>query len=100
MKLKEIKQYWIKEVSEILAKTGESIKETSIVKVYDASGERGMRLKLWLVGENEKGDKKYYYYTYITKKNELKKYNGSVYANTHKDFEEDTKDYKCLGKIS
>ena len=99
MKLKEIKQYWIKEINEILAQAGDSIKETSIAKAYDASGERGMDLKLWLIGESNNSDEKYYYYMYITKKHEVKKYNGSVYANTQKDFEEDTKDYKYLGRI-
>ena len=36
---------------------------------------------------------------YITKKNEIKKYNGSVYANVRCDFEEDTKNYKYLGRV-
>lgn len=100
MKLTELKQDWIKEINEVLAQAGDSIKETSVAKVYDASGERGMKLKLWLIGESNNNDKKYYYYMYITKKCEVKKYNGSIYINFQKDFEEDIKDYKYLGRIS
>jgi hypothetical protein len=100
MQLKELKQDWIQEINGVLAQAGDSIKETSIAKVYDASGERGMKLKLWLIGESNNSDKKYYYYMYITKKCEVKKYNGSIFANMQKDFEEDTKDYKYLGHIS
>lgn len=99
MTIKEVKQYWIKEINEVLTKVGDSIKETSIMKVYDASKERGMSNKLWLIGEANSGET-YYYYAYITKKNELKKYNGSVYANNQNDFEEDIKDYKYLGRVS
>ena len=98
MTIKEVKQYWIQEINENLKEINISIKETSIMKVYDASKERNMYRKLWLVGEANNG-KTYYYYMYITKKNELKKYNGSIYSNNQKDFEEDTKDYKYLGKV-
>lgn len=99
MKIKEIRPYWIKEVNEVLAKKGDAIKETSIMKVYDASKERSMSLKLWLIGETNSG-KTYYYYMYITKKNEMRKYNGTIYANAQKTFEEDIKDYKYLGRVS
>jgi hypothetical protein len=37
---------------------------------------------------------------YITKKNEMRKYNGTIYANAQKTFEEDIKDYKYLGRVS
>ena len=40
-----------------------------------------------------------FFYAYITKKNEIKKYNGSIYVNCRSDFEEDTKNYKCLGRV-
>ena len=33
------------------------------------------------------------------KKNEIKKYNGTIYANVKSDFEEDIKDYKYLGLV-
>ena len=98
MTIKEVKQNWIKEINDGLKKKNMSIKETSIMKVYDASKERGMSRKLWLIGDCEDG-KTFYYYMYITKKNELKKYNGSIYANVRSDFEEDIKDYKYLGKV-
>lgn len=98
MTIKEVKQNWIQEINEVLKKIGVSIKETSVMKVYDASKERGMYRKLWLLGDCEDG-KTLYYYMYITKKNELRKYNGSIYANVRSDFEEDIKDYKYLGKV-
>lgn len=98
MSIKEVKQYWIKEINEGLVKLNTKIKEDSIMKVYDASSERGMSRKLWLIAECDDGRTRYYY-MYITKKNELRKYNGSIYANGQKDFEEDTKDYKYLGKV-
>jgi hypothetical protein len=98
MTIKEVKQYWIQEINKELKNIGKSIKETSTMKVYDASKERGMSRKLWLIGEANDSET-YYYYMYITKKNELRKYYGSVYANNQNDFEEDIKDYKYLGKV-
>lgn len=98
MTIKEVKQNWIQEINEVLKGKDVSIKETSIMKVYDASKERGMSRKLWLIGEASNGET-YYYYMYITKKNELRKYYGTVYINTQHDFEEDIKDYKYLGKV-
>lgn len=99
MTIREVKQWWINEINDGLKRIGMSIKDSSIMKVYDASKERGMDKKLWLIGECEDG-KVFYYYMYITKKNEIKKYNGSVCANTKHDFEEDVKDYKYLGRVS
>ena len=40
-----------------------------------------------------------FFYAYITKKNEIKKYNGSIYVNCRSDFEEDIKNYKYLGRV-
>ena len=99
MTIKEVKKWWIQEINEVMERIGMSIKETSIMRVYDASKQRGMFRKLWLIGEANDG-KTYYYYLYITKKGEIRKYYGSVYANSQKDFEEDIKDYKYLGKMS
>jgi hypothetical protein len=98
MTIKEVKKWWIQEINEGLERINMSIKETSIMKVYDASKERGMSRKLWLIGEGSDG-KTYYYYMYITKKGKIRKYNGSVYANNQNDFEEDIKDYEYLGKV-
>lgn len=98
MTIKEVKKWWIQEINEIMEKIKCPIKETSIMKVYDASKERGMSRKLWLIGEGSDGET-YYYYMYITKKGELRKYYGSVYANNQNNFEEDIKDYKYLGKV-
>lgn len=99
MTIKEVKKWWIQEINEELERIGMSIKETSIMKVYDASKQRGISRKLWLIGEANDG-KTYYYYMYITKKGEPRKYNGTVYANNQNDFEEDIKDYKYLRKVS
>jgi len=99
MTIQEVKQNWIKEINEVLSRFGATVKENSIVKVYDVSSERGMSRKLWLCGECT-DNKTRYYYMYITKKNVLKKYNGSFYANTKSDFETDIKDYKSLGIVS
>ena len=99
MTIKEVKKWWIQEINEELERIKMSIKETLIMRVYDASKERDMSRKLWLIGEGSDG-KTYYYYMYITKKGGLRKYYGSIYANSQNDFEEDIKDYKYLGKVS
>ena len=98
MTIQEVKQKWIQEINEGFAKINIKIEEGSVMRVYDASKERGMLRKLWLCGECS-DNKERYFYMYITKKGELKKYNGTVYANTRKDFEEDIRDYKFLGKV-
>jgi hypothetical protein len=98
MTIKEVKKWWIQEINEQLERINMSIKETSIMRLYDASKQRGMSRKLWLIGEGSDG-KTYYYYMYITKKGKIRKYNGSVYANNQNDFEEDIKDYEYLGKV-
>lgn len=98
MTIKEVRQKWIQEINDTLAKANIQIKEDSIMRVYDASKERGMLRKLWLCGKCS-DEKERFFYMYITKKGELRKYNGTVYANTRKDFEEDIKDYNFLGKV-
>ncbi len=98
MTIKELKQNWIKEINSNFSKFNINISDKSIMKVYDASKERGMAKKLWLCGEGNDG-KDRYFYMYLTKKNEIKKYNGTIYANVRSDFEEDIKDYKYLGFV-
>lgn len=98
MTIKEVKQEWVKEVNEKLAKFGVVVKDTSVMRVYDATKERGMYRKLWLCADCVNGDQRYFY-MYISKKNELKKYNGTIYDNGKSTFEEDVKDYKFLGKV-
>ena len=99
MTIKEVKQEWIKEINEMLAKFDIVVKDTSSMKVYDATKERGMSRKLWLCADCVNGDQRYFY-MYISKKNELKKYNGTVFDNGRSAFEEDIKNYKYLGRVS
>lgn len=98
MTIKQIKQKWIQEINEKLEKFGATVKDTSIMKIYDASKERGMSVKLWLCGECTDGTERFFY-MYITKKKSLVKYYGTIYANGRTDFEQDVKDYKYLGKV-
>lgn len=98
MTIKELKQNWIKEINSNFKRLNISLSDNSIMRVYDASKERGMAKKLWLCGECSDG-KDRYFYMYLTKKNEIKKYNGTIYANVKSDFEEDIKDYKYLGLV-
>lgn len=98
MTIKEVRQNWIKEINSNLSKFNLSFSEDAVLRVYDASKERGMAKKLWLCGNGSDG-KEMFFYAYITKKNEIKKYNGSVYVNVRSDFEEDVKNYKYLGRV-
>ena len=97
MTLQEVQQDWVKEINDNLAKFNIKV-EANELKVYDASNERGMSRKLWLSTTNNNGEEMYFY-MYITKQNTLKKYNGSVYANTKYDFKNDIQDYKYLGTV-
>lgn len=98
MTINEVKQNWIKEINSNLSRINLSLNKDAVLRVYDASKERGMAKKLWLCGSDNNG-KEMFFYAYITKKNEIKKYNGSIYANVRSDFEEDTKNYKYLGRV-
>ena len=97
MTLQELKQEWINEINNNLAKFNLTLKANELT-VYDATNESGMSKKLWLKAIDNNNEEMYFY-MYITKRNTLKKYNGSVYANTKYDYEQDIKDYKYLATI-
>ena len=85
------------EINNNLAKFNLTLKANELT-VYDATNESGMSKKLWLKAIDNNNEEMYFY-MYITKRNTLKKYNGSVYANTKYDYEQDIKDYKYLATI-
>ena len=97
MTLQEVKKDWLEEINDNLARFNITVKDKELT-VYDATSERGMSKKLWLSTTDNNGEERFFY-MYITKRNTLKKYNGSVYANTRYDFERDIKDYTYLETI-
>lgn len=99
MTMHEVKQNWIKEINTNLSKHGIEVKDSSIMRVYDASKERGLSKQLWLVGECNDGQTRYFYMD-VTKKNVLKKYSGTVYANTKSTFDMLVASYPYLGKVA
>lgn len=99
MTMQEVKQAWIKEINDNLSKHGIEVKESSVMRVYDASKERGLSKQLWLVGECNDGQIRYFYMD-VTKKNVLKKYYGTVFANTKSTFDILVTNYPYLGKVA
>ena len=99
MTMQEVKQAWIKEINDNLSKHGITVKDSSIMKVYDASKERGLSKELWLVGECTDGQTRYFYMD-VTKKNVLKKYTGTIFSNTKSTYDILVANYPFLGKVA